>query len=296
MARGLAVVVAIAVSLLAVSGAGGAGAQTPTARRHGRLGATLRRARLSQRPSAARAHRDRRRSAQALIDEKVLEAPFDVGPDLTWRPRLVSHVDVHEEAALHADVPHSSRRALERWCSGHRGRLSSSPYRAAREYRSARRLFRSKVRSVRALDAKTVRVVLRSRFAGWRDSSESSFQRTHSRARISRRSGPTASTTPRRARRSGAGRSSSSAGSAGSSSCSVRNPNYWGPHPAYLDRLVVRFRTQRPRARAVSSEAARSTSPRPSLRGFVAGLRREPGVRVVSHRRAAGWDHFDDPQ
>ena len=65
--------------------------------------------------------------------------------------------------------------------------------------------------------------------------------------RISRRSGATGSTTRGRASRSGAAPSSSSAGSAAESSSLVRNPRYWGPHPAYLDRLVLRFRSERAR-------------------------------------------------
>ena len=73
------------------------------------------------------------------------------------------------------------------------------------------------VRSVSAVGAKTVRVVLRGRHAGWRDLFGNILPRHALAGRSSEASGPTESSTRRRAGRSGAGPSSPGGGSAASS-------------------------------------------------------------------------------
>ena len=110
VARGLALAAALAVSLLAVSGAGGAGEQTP--KRGGTVVIGRRvRARVSQRAQhrCAAAHPgDRRRSSQG---------PSRLARRPSARPRLGGRD--HEETALHARLPHPSRGALERRGAGH---------------------------------------------------------------------------------------------------------------------------------------------------------------------------------
>jgi peptide/nickel transport system substrate-binding protein len=76
----------------------------------------------------------------------------------------------------------------------------------------------------------------------------------------------------------------------------TRNPNYWGPHPAYLDRLVVRFcrgvcnappaaeALERIRAGEIHFAYLRDTS-------VVPQLRRIRGITVRAHR-ANMWDHL----
>ena len=97
----------------------------------------------------------------------VLPGAFRVGPDLTLRPNLVSHVDYTAGAAVHAHLPHSPRGALERRNACQRARLRlhppDEPFRRGRVTGYAEAL--AQVASVRPLDARTVRVVLRSRYA-----------------------------------------------------------------------------------------------------------------------------------
>ena len=77
----------------------------------------------------------------------------------------------------------------------------------------------------------------------------------------------------------------------------VRNPNYWGPHVSYLDRIVVRFQQQSggtglPREvleplRQGELDFAFTQDP-----SFVSDLRRLPGVRVF-HTTLDRWEHID---
>ena len=163
MARGVALAAAIAVSLLAVSGAGGAATQQSPKR-----GGTLvfrvlgPRARLSQRP----AH-ELRLGGPGWV-EQVLQAPFEVGPDFTFEESLVSRVDftrrrpftltyhIHPAARWSDGVPITAQDFI-------------FTLRAIRRHGTPElRELHAPVRSARAVDHKTVRVVLRPRFATWR--------------------------------------------------------------------------------------------------------------------------------
>ena len=84
----MALAAALAVSLLAVSGAGGAGAQEP------QRGGTVRFGPFGE-PACLNVLLERCSQGGPglfLLAEKILEPPFFVGPDFTWRPRLVSSV------------------------------------------------------------------------------------------------------------------------------------------------------------------------------------------------------------
>jgi peptide/nickel transport system substrate-binding protein len=287
VARALAA--AIAVSLLAVSGAGGAGAQTP------RKGGTV----IYGWPFGEHACFTPFRTecvpgstqiAQALIGVKVLEAPFDIGPDFTWRPRLVSHAEFTKRPPFTLTY---HIRPEARWSDG----VSITARDFIFTVRTARKLarpddwFRTKIRSIRALDEKTVRIVLRSRFSGWRDFGI--VLPAHALAGEDLTKVWTDGIdNPKTGASIGSGPFLLERWDRGKQVVLRRNPNYWGPHPAYLDRLVVRFQTQGPALaglfRSGEIDVASHFPP-----GFVAGLRQEPGVRVVSNQRAAGWDHFE---
>jgi peptide/nickel transport system substrate-binding protein len=97
------------------------------------------------------------------------------------------------------------------------------------------------VRRIRALDAETVEVVLRSRFAGWRNLFSVVLPRhalagedlaTVWRDRIDN---------PKTGRPIGSGPLLVGSWERGKQLTFVRNPRYWGPHPAYLARIVIRF-------------------------------------------------------
>ena len=72
-------------------------------------------------------------------------------------------------------------------------------------------------------------------------SSRASCRSTRSAVRTSRRSGATRSTIPRTGVPIGSGPFLLSSWERGKQMILVRNPRYWGPHNAYLDRIVLRF-------------------------------------------------------
>ena len=80
---------ALAAALLAVSGAGGAREQTP------RFGGTVAFGPLRESPclNPLLARCNSAGDAIAIIPELILLPAFDVGPDHTYRPKLVSDVD-----------------------------------------------------------------------------------------------------------------------------------------------------------------------------------------------------------
>jgi peptide/nickel transport system substrate-binding protein len=154
----------------------------------------------------------------------------------------------------------------------------------------------SVIRRVRAVDEKTVEVVLRVRFSGWRglfphvlpshvlrgeDFSDVWRDRIHD-AKTGRPigSGPFLVTRWERGR----------------AVTFTRNPRYWGPHPAYLDRLVVRFCAQ---CGALGSEQFESLRAgeidlvqSSALSGaHVELLRGLPEVRVMVGQ-GASWEHL----
>ncbi|MEP7225284.1 MAG: ABC transporter substrate-binding protein, partial [Actinomycetota bacterium] len=103
--------------------------------------------------------------------EKILEPAFFVGPDFSWRPRLVSNVSftkkppftltyrIHPWARWSDGVPVTARDFVFT--------LRTKIARKA-ELPDYEKPLVDRVRSVEAVDRKTVRVILRSRFAGWR--------------------------------------------------------------------------------------------------------------------------------
>jgi peptide/nickel transport system substrate-binding protein len=289
VARAGALAAALVACVVAVSGAGGSGAQTP------RVGGTVvyggpfgEPACLS--PFRAECAPGSTALSLGFIAGKVLEAPFDVGPDHTWRPRLVSGVTVTTKPAITL-IYHIRPEA--RWSDGvpitaadfvftHRAILGTLP----------ESVHQTKVRSVRALDPKTVEVVLRSRFAGWRELFGSILPR-HALAGVDlARIWTDRIDNPKTGAPIGSGPFLVDRWERGTQLTLRRNPRYWGPHTAYLDRLVVRFQLQgtalREAFRSGELDAASHFPP-----GFVAELQQESALRVLSNQRAAGWDHFE---
>jgi peptide/nickel transport system substrate-binding protein len=75
----------------------------------------------------------------------------------------------------------------------------------------------------------------------------------------------------------------------------VRNPRYWGPHPAYLDRIVWRFVPPADAAEALRRGEVDMIDPGPAvLQAAALELRRQPapGIRVLFSLGPA-WEHFD---
>jgi len=291
VARALAA--AIVVSLLAVSGAGGSSAQTP------RKGGTAVFGAPFPEPACLNVLLARCSGggpATFQIGAKVLEGPFEVDQDFTFRPNLASGVTVTRRP------PFTLTYRIQpeaRWSDGvpitaadflftHQAYVSLARKRVLNEDLTG---LLERVRRVTAVGSKTVRAVLRSRFAGWRRLFENILPR-HALA------GADLETiwidridNPKTGRPIGSGPFLVGRWERGEQLTLRRNPNYWGPRPAYLERLGIRFlRTSGERLdalRARGIDLALSIVPE-----IVPDLRKEVGIKVLASQGAA-YEHFE---
>ena len=240
MARALALAAALAASLLAVSGTGGASAQTP------KRGGTALLNRGGSPPPCLNFLNPRCTASLNLAARffvgLAMPGAFEFRDDGTQRPRLVSRVEFTRKAPFILTY-HIRREA--RWNDGVPVTAADFvfTYGALRKHfpPSSGGMDMTQVRSVRAMAPKTLRVVLSSRFAAWRSLFDIVLPR-HALAGAdltsiwndavddpgTRRpigSGPFLISRYERDRRD-------------PRIVLTRNPRYWGPHPAYLDRIV----------------------------------------------------------
>ncbi len=286
MARALAA--AIAVSLLAVSGA--SDAQTP------RVGGTVAFGPLADPPclNVLLAKCTEGVEATRFIAEVVLQPAFDVSPQYTYRPRLVSGVEFTKKPPF--TLTYHIRPAA-RWSDGepitardfvftHRARVARSAELPEVERQDLRR-----VRRVGAVDAKTVRVVLRSRFSGWRALFANVLPAHALRGEDLTKIWTDRIDNPKTGRPIGSGPFLLESWERGRQLTLVRNPRYWGAHRAYLDRVVIRFRVEGENPiewfRNGELDVAYSIFGGDS----VSALRREPGVKVLAEP-SAGYQGF----
>ena len=282
MARALAT--AIAVSLLAVSGAGGADKQTP--RRGGGVVVPAQRE-----PSCLNPFRPCNFSTVFLGE--VLEGAFEVGPDLTYRPSLVSRAVVVSRRPFVVDY---RIRRDARWSDGVPVTASDFvlTHRIFRDYALSpgsdvevdRRPAYRTIRRVVRVDSKLVRVVFREHFADWRTLFEHVLpQHVLARRNITAvwRSGID---DPRTGRPIGSGPFLFGNWERGSHVTLVRNRRYWRAHPAHLDRLVVRWSRVIPGVSGPADAIRGRHRDLVALVGAdpaqVAALRNLPGVTVKS--------------
>ncbi|MBA2641592.1 MAG: peptide ABC transporter substrate-binding protein [Actinobacteria bacterium] len=292
MARGVALTAAIVGSLLAVSGAGGAGAQTP------QRGGTV----VFGPISAPRCLNplvftcgDAIPSLFWIID-KVLTPTFTVAPDFTLKPTLVSGVTYTKQPPFTVTY---HIRPEARWSDGVpvTGQDFVFTHNAIRRQLAADPGLgiHARVRSIRALDAKTVRVVLRARDAGWRSLFGIVLPRHALVGENLRRIWTDRIDNPKTGRPIGSGPFLVERWERGKQLTLVRNPRYWGPHSSYLDRLVIRFCqacTAPPPAEVLAAlrqgdvdfALSRDT-------GIVPELRRISGTRVLP-TPSTGWEHL----
>jgi peptide/nickel transport system substrate-binding protein len=239
MLRPLALAAAVAAALLAVSGASGVDAQTP------KRGGTVVVAFTPAEPACLNVVIPRCGTGAAInsllaVSQKVLERPFDVGPDFTWRPRLVSRVDFTRKRPFTLTY---RIRPEARWSDGVpvRARDFLFTLRMIRAHGSEEsREFHRVVRTIRAVDAKTVRVVLRPRFAGWRGLFGSILPSHALRGHDLTGVWGDRIDDPRTGQPIGSGPFLVSRLERGRQLTLVRNPRYWERRP-HLDSLVVRF-------------------------------------------------------
>jgi peptide/nickel transport system substrate-binding protein len=291
VARRLTLAVAAAVALLAVVGAGGAATQETPKR-----GGTLVFAQPQPEPACLNVLLERCADGTAAISlgrisDRVLEAPFEVGPDFAWRPKLVSRATFTRRSPF---VLTYLIRPEARWSDGVpvTARDFAFTHRAILAHGSPEvRELHTSVRSVAVVGVKTVRVVLRSRIAEWRGlfgpilpAHALAGERLEDvwRDRIEN---------PRTGRPIASGPFLVERWERGRQVVLVRNPRYWGPQAPYLERIVVR------------SGVDGSTLADDFRRGMVQLAFGFPAVHAAEVRRAAGvevavtrstaWEHLD---
>jgi peptide/nickel transport system substrate-binding protein len=243
VARALAA--AFAAALVAVVPGAGAAPDAETPRRGGTVVLTG----VAREPACLNAFFKRCRSADDFATDWVMSAvlpgAYRVGPGLTLRPHLVSHVDftrtppfaltyhIRSGARWSDGTPVSARDFVFTW------KTSLS---AGVELHEVYAADLAQIADVRALNARTVRVVPRSRFGGWRRLfpyvlpehvlSDADFGTVWNERIFDPRTGRPIGSGPWLVRGWERGRAITF----------ERNPRYWGGRPAYLDRLVLRFR------------------------------------------------------
>jgi peptide/nickel transport system substrate-binding protein len=293
VARRLVLVAALVVALLAVSGASGAPEQTP------RRGGTVRFASPVAEPPCLNPLLARcfgtGVAGTTVFAEEVLASAFEVGPDNSYRARLVSDVEYTTEPPITLTY---SIRPEARWSDGvpvsaadfvftHEAHVTLDRNEALSPFM---RQIVDNVRRVTAVDPKTVKVVLRSRFAGWRGL----FQNVLPRHALAGRDLETVWSdridNPRTGAPIGSGPFLVERWERGQKLTLRRNPSYYGPHRAYLDRLEVRF---------VAAPSERVAAVRSGAADYVVGLgdpdlvpelRRDAALRVLAAQQ--GVEHF----
>ena len=286
MARALALSVVIAVALLAVSGAGGADAQTPRVGRTVVFGGNFAEPPCLNVLVAACADSE----ATRYITEMILQPAFDVGPKYTFRPRLVSSVSFTRKPPFTLTY---HIRPTARWSDGAQvtARDFLFTHRAIRKYRPySDDPHLTLVRSVRALDAKTVRVVLSSRFSGWRGLFANVLPSHALRGKDLTKIWTDGIDDPRTGRAIGSGPFLFKSWERGRQLTLVRNPHYWGAHRAYLDRIVIRFQLESENPVDWFRDGELDVAY--GIREGVPELRREPGVKVLADDPSAGYQSF----
>jgi peptide/nickel transport system substrate-binding protein len=288
VARALAA--AIAIALLAVSGAGGAGMQTP--KRGGTvIVEALEPPCLNVLVSPC--------NEGPLPVSAVLFGAFAVGPDFSRSPRLVSRVDFTTKPPFTLTY---HIRPEARWSDGTplTARDFLFTYRAKLKHPSSEDdPHKTMVSRVRAVDAKTVRVVLRARFFFWREALFDVVLPRHAlRDEDLGKIWSDGIVNPKTGGPIGSGPFLVRAWDRGKTLTLVRNRNYWGPHPAYLDRIVLRFvDVGTPGGPETASRLRNGDTDIAQWQLFsveaLSEFRRVPGIKLRLAPDAPGWEHLD---
>jgi peptide/nickel transport system substrate-binding protein len=283
VARALA---AIVVSLLAVSGASGVAAQTPNRGGTVVVAAPAEPACLNWLQQACKG------IALDAVLEEVLEGAFDLGPRHLTPDLITPRVEYTRKPPFTLTY---HIRPEARWSDG--VQVSASDFvftqAAIRKYVSPNAdpedLNRKLVRSVRAVDAKTVRVVLKARSSTWRELFAVVLPRHALAGEDLERVWQDRIDNPRTGAPIGSGPFLVERWERGKELTLRRNPRYWGPHGAYLARLVLRFDVGDP-AQALRDGEVDVVHRRPDL-GTESGYGQIPGVERF-YGPGRSWEHF----
>jgi peptide/nickel transport system substrate-binding protein len=282
VARALAA--AVAASVLAVSGAGGAA--TPQAPKRG---GTLAIRQIGPEPACLNILSTQCAALGAIADA-VLATPFELAPDFTYRPGLAT-------ATFTRKRPFTLTYRIRpdaRWSDGVPVTARDFVF-TLRAIRASDRLdlreLHRVVRSIRAVDAKTVRVVLKPRSSRWRELFGNVLPAHALRGADLANVWTTSIDDPRTGAPIGSGPFLVERWDRGRQLVLRRNPRYWGPHASYLDRVAVVFAPapSDPTDALRSGELDVATGVPPDL---IPAVRREPGIRVVV-TPARTFEHLD---
>ena len=173
-----------------------------------------------------------RRSVQRRRRQRVPRETSSRDVDYTITPPYTLTYHIRPEARWSDGVPITARDFVFT--------LRARSARSGRDPRGGRADLREDPR-VTAVDAKTVRVVLRSRFASWRGLFPHILPSHALRGEDFSKVWLSGIDNPKTGRPIGSGPFLVESWARGRAVTFVRNPRYWKSHPAYLDRLVLRF-------------------------------------------------------
>ena len=281
------VLVALAVAgVMAVGPAVGAPEQTP------KRGGTLVIGTVTQgEPSCLNVFLARCNVPSNLV-EQVLPGAFKIWPDATLRPNLVSDAEIVRKQPV--TIVYRIRQEA-RWSDG-------VPV-TARDFEFTHQVrlehprvneWHLNVRRVRAVGAKTVEVVLRARWVDWRLLFDVVLPRHVAAGQEFESLWKDGIENPRTRRAIGSGPFLLAGWQRGKQVTLVRNPRYWGPHPAYLDRVEFRFFPPQDTAdllRRGEIDMIDTTSPVLAAQARELRRQRAPGIRVDT-TLGASWEHF----
>jgi ABC-type transport system substrate-binding protein len=285
MIRPTALLAAVAVSLLAVSGAGGAPEQTP------KRGGTLVIGTGTQGEPSCLNVLLYCGVLPALV-WKVLPGAFEVQPDATLRPNLVSDARIVRRQPF--TVVYRIRPEA-RWSDGvpvtARDFVFTHRVRVEHAFADDNHL---KVRRVRAVGAKTVEVVLRAPWVDWRLLFDVVLPRHAVAGHDFESVWKDGIENPRTGQAIGSGPFLLAGWQRGKQMTFVRNPRYWGPHTAYVDRVEYRFFRAEDTGDLLRRGEIDMIDPHLNvLQAQALELRRQraPGIRVDTVLGTV-WDHF----
>jgi peptide/nickel transport system substrate-binding protein len=288
VARGVALAAAAAAALLAVSGAGGGTEQTPK-----RGGTLIIGARPIEEPACLNVFTCALRITVPGLLGEVLPGAFEQRLDGAFLPNLVSRADIVSKSPF---VLVYRIRPEARWSDGEPVTARDFVFtdRLRKAHLPATDWHRTHVRSVRPLDAKTVRVVLRERFVDWPYLFDMVLPQ-HALA-----GEDFASAWRNRIEDPGTGRPIGSGPflladwKPSEQLTFVRNRRYWGPHRAYLDGFVYRFLPSGDFVGALRRGEIDMIDPVPAgMRAVAAEFHRQPAAGVTSVFRLGPFvEHF----
>jgi ABC-type transport system substrate-binding protein len=253
MIRPTALLAAIAISLLAVSGAGGTSAQTP------KRGGTLVFRQIGPEPPCLNILSELCDPPPTPIVDAILAKPFEVAPDFTYRSSLTTATFTRKRPftltyRIRPDATWSDGKPIT-------ARDFVFTLHAIRAYgRPDLRAFHRVVRSIHAVDAKTLRVVLKPRSSRWRELFGNVLPEHALRGADLGKVWSTGIDDARTEEPIGSGPFLVERWDRGRQFVLRRNPRYWGPH-ARISTASWCGSSQRPRIRSTSFERESSTSP-----------------------------------